>query len=86
MFVYFRDPDGHRIELFNTHYQAIDIENEPVRWNVTDPNVSFPWGLPAQARWFEEATSFDGVPVEEAEPKPTPMTLERFLAERAGRK
>ncbi|HTH95795.1 MAG TPA: VOC family protein, partial [Stellaceae bacterium] len=30
-FVYFRDPDGHRVELFNTHYQAIDIETETIR-------------------------------------------------------
>lgn len=86
MFVYFRDPDGHRIELFNTHYQAIDIENEPVRWDVKDPNVSFPWGLPAQRRWFEEATAFEGVAIKEAEPKPKPMTLERFLADQAERK
>jgi len=83
MFVYFRDPDGHRIELFNTHYQAIDIENEPVRWNVGDPNVSFPWGLPAQRRWFEEATPFDGVTIQEPQPKSTPLTLEYFLAEQA---
>jgi catechol 2,3-dioxygenase len=86
MFVYFRDPDGHRIELFNTHYQAIDIENEPVRWNVGDPNVSFPWGLPAQRRWFEEATPFEGVTVREPETKAAPLTLERFLAEQAERK
>ena len=33
MFVYFRDPDGHRVELFNTHYQVMDIENEPVAWD-----------------------------------------------------
>jgi len=85
MFVYFRDPDGHRIELFNTHYQAIDIENEPVRWNVGDPNVSFPWGLPAQRRWFEEATPFEGVAIGEPDPKPAPMTLERFLAAQADR-
>jgi catechol 2,3-dioxygenase len=86
MFVYFRDPDGHRIELFNTHYQAIDIENEPVRWSVGDPNVSFPWGLPAQRRWFEETTPFEGVAVREPEPEPAPLTLERFLAEQAERK
>jgi catechol 2,3-dioxygenase len=84
MFVYFRDPDGHRVELFNTHYQAMDIENEPVRWDPKDPNVSFPWGLPAQRRWFEEATLFDGIAVEQPDPKPTPMTLERFLADQAG--
>ena len=34
LFVYMRDPDGHRIELFNTHYQVMDIENEPVRWDA----------------------------------------------------
>ena len=34
LFVYLRDPDGHRIELFNTHYQVMDIENEPVRWRT----------------------------------------------------
>ena len=35
LFVYMRDPDGHRIELFNTHYQCIDIEEEPVRWDAS---------------------------------------------------
>jgi catechol 2,3-dioxygenase len=82
MFVYFRDPDGHRIELFNTHYQVMDIENEPVRWTAGDPNVSFPWGLPAQRRWFEEATPFEGAAVEEPEVKPEPLTLEQYLAAR----
>jgi hypothetical protein len=35
LFIYLRDPDGHRIGLFNTHYQCMDIENEPVRWDVS---------------------------------------------------
>jgi catechol 2,3-dioxygenase len=82
MFVYFRDPDGHRIELFNTHYQVMDIENEPVRWDPADHNVSFPWGLPAQSRWFAEATPFEETAIEAPAPGPAPMTLERFLAER----
>ncbi|MGY3484247.1 hypothetical protein ACVW1C_002130 [Bradyrhizobium sp. USDA 4011] len=30
MYVCMRDPDGHRVELFNTHYQIMDIENEPI--------------------------------------------------------
>ena len=34
LFVYFRDPDGHRIELFNTHYQTIDPEDPPLRWDL----------------------------------------------------
>ena len=80
MFVYFRDPDGHRVEIFNTHYQVMDIENEPVRWDPSDPNVSYPWGLPAQSKWFREATLFAGTPVEEPAETPNPITLEKFLA------
>src|SRR5439155_12329868 len=79
LFVYFRDPDGHRIELFNTHYQMMDIENEPVRWDPSDANVSFPWGLPAQRKWFVEATNFFGVESREPARKPNPLTLEDFL-------
>jgi catechol 2,3-dioxygenase len=80
-FVYFRDPDGHRVELFNTHYQTMDLENEPVRWDPADPAVAYPWGMPARGRWFEQATNFEGQEVRLASPRPTPMTLERFLAD-----
>jgi catechol 2,3-dioxygenase len=80
-FVYFRDPDGHRIELFNTHYQVMDLENEPIRWDPNDPAVAYPWGMPARSRWFEQATPFEGQDIVAADPKPNPMTLERFLAQ-----
>ena len=80
MFVYFRDPDGHRVELFNTHYQVMDIENEPVAWDPSDHAVSFPWGLPAKEAWFNEATLFEGATLHEPQIKPTPMTLETFLS------
>ena len=77
MFVYIRDPDGHRIELFNTHYQVMDMENEPVRWN---PAYTLPWGMPAQRAWHEEATIFAGVGMRTVPPGPGPLTLEKFLA------
>ncbi len=80
MFVYLRDPDGHRIELFNTHYQIMDLENEPVRWDPSDHRISFPWGLPARRAWFEEATSFLDTPAREPARKPSPLTLEAWLA------
>lgn len=83
MYVYFRDPDGHRVELFNTHYQIMDIENEPVAWDPGDHNVSNPWGMPARQAWFQEATMFEGVPVREPAVRPSPMTLEKFLANTA---
>ena len=79
MFVYLRDPDSHRIELFNTHYQVMDMENEPVRWN---PAYTLPWGLPAQASWHEQATVFSGITPRQLPPGPGPVTLERFLAQR----
>ena len=79
MFVYLRDPDGHRLELFNTHYQVMDMENEPVRWN---PAYTLPWGLPAQRSWHEEAVLFSGVTPRTLPPGPGPMTLERYLAQK----
>lgn len=82
-FVYMRDPDGHRVELFTTHYQMIDIELEPVRWDVTDPSFGTPWGLPAQRTWHEEASPFAGLPVESLPDRSPLPTLERYLAARA---
>jgi catechol 2,3-dioxygenase len=82
LFVYMRDPDGHRIELFNTHYQVMDIENEPVRWDASDAGHRR-FQLPPRKQWFVEASRFSGV-----EPRPParagdPMTLEKFLAPKA---
>jgi catechol 2,3-dioxygenase len=80
MYVYMRDPDGHRVELFNTHYQIMDIENEPIAWDPSDHAISFPWGLPARQAWFEEATPFADVTAREPQVKPSPLTLEKYLA------
>lgn len=83
LFVYFRDPDGHRVELFNTHYLTLDIENAPARWDPTNIHKNLPWGLPAQRSWYEEATGFAGVPALDPPVKPNPLTLERYLMERS---
>lgn len=85
-FVYLRDPDGHRVELFTTHYQMIDTELEPARWSVDDPGFATPWGLPAQRSWHEEAGLFDGLtPIPVDDPPPLP-TLERYLASKGDRR
>ena len=55
-FLYLRDPDGHRVELFPSHYQTIDIEDEPLRWQAPDFLIGG-WQTPPQ-RWFEEASAF----------------------------
>jgi catechol 2,3-dioxygenase len=80
LFVYFRDPDGHRVELFNTHYQAIDVNHTPLRWDLSNTRRSQLWGLPATSRWFFEATQFAGIAPRDPGISADPMTLERFLA------
>jgi catechol 2,3-dioxygenase len=79
LFVYLRDPDGHRIELFNTHYQVMDIENAPVRWDLSVA-MKRRWQLPARRQWFVEASRFVDVEPREGARKGEPMSLEKFIA------
>ena len=79
-FIYFRDPDGHRIEIFSSHYNVIDIDHAPKRWELTDTRRSQLWGFPAPRKWFMEASEFDGVPVQPPLMDAAPVTLEDFLA------
>jgi catechol 2,3-dioxygenase len=79
LFAYLRDPDGHRVEVFNSHYQTIDIETEPVRWDAVSLSTNARWGLPAMEKWYFEASPFDGVPQLTPDTPQNPMTLERLL-------
>jgi catechol 2,3-dioxygenase len=78
LFVYLRDPDGHRIEFFTTHYQVMDIENVPVRWNVSYLKKR-PWGLPPRQQWYQEAMPFEKTEVRHPSHPPKPATLESML-------
>lgn len=64
-FLYLRDPDGHRVELFTGDYLTVDPDFEPIRWALDDPRRQTLWGQPAPASWFEEGTPFEGVSVDE---------------------
>jgi catechol 2,3-dioxygenase len=71
-FLYLRDPDGHRIELFTSDYLAVDPDFEPIRWNLHDPRRQTLWGGAAPKSWFLEGSlveAFDGgwVKVEESQ-------------------
>lgn len=59
-FVYLRDPDGHRIEIYSSDYLTVDPEHEPIRWDLKDPTRQTLWGAPAPRSWFEEGSEFDG--------------------------
>lgn len=68
-FIYMRDPDGHRVELFDGHYQTIDAELPPLQYSPQD--AAPPWGRPTMASWFQEGTPFAGV-------SQTPPEIVRF--------
>ncbi len=62
-FLYVRDPDGHRLELYTSDYQTMDPDHEPLRWSLRDPRRQTLWGAPAPKSWFEEGSAFAGQPV-----------------------
>lgn len=64
-FLYVRDPDGHRMELFSSDYLTVDPDLEPLRWTLRDPQRQNLWGQPAPKSWFEEGSAFPGVAVRE---------------------
>jgi catechol 2,3-dioxygenase len=71
LFLYLRDPDGNRIELYANDYLTADPDAEPIRWEVDDPRRATFWGSYAPPCWFEEAmrvSAIDGsgfMPVKE---------------------
>lgn len=64
-FLYVRDPDGHRVELFTSDYLTVDPDLKPLRWSLTDPQRQTLWGHPAPKSWFEEGSQFADVRVRE---------------------
>lgn len=60
-FLYVRDPDGHRTELYCSDYQTLDPDHEPLHWDLKDPQRQTLWGAPAPRTWFEEGSLFQDV-------------------------
>ena len=72
-FLYIRDPDGHRIEIYSSDYQTVDPDLEPIRWSLTDPQRQTLWGAPAPRSWFEEGSLFEGAELVDAGLKAQPI-------------
>ncbi|SET59996.1 3,4-dihydroxyphenylacetate 2,3-dioxygenase [Oceanobacillus limi] len=70
-FLYLRDPDGHRIELYSGDYLTSDPDFKPIRWDINDPMRQTFWGHEAPDSWFNEASSvLDVFTGEEVKQKP----------------
>ncbi len=72
-FLYIRDQDGHRTEIYCSDYQTIDPDMEPIKWDLKDPQRQTLWGAAAPRSWFELGSLFDGVTVAESDLKAQPI-------------
>lgn len=72
-FLYVRDPDNHRIEIYCSDYQTVDPDLEPIHWDLKDPQRQTLWGAAAPRSWFEEGSVFTGVDTSEPSLKAQPI-------------
>jgi catechol 2,3-dioxygenase len=54
-YVYLRDPDGHRVEIYTSDYFTGDPDEEPLRWSVNDMRRRDFWGAAVVPSWYSEA-------------------------------
>ena len=57
-FLYIRDPDGHRIELFTSDYLTVDPDLEPLRWSLTTRSARRCGAIRRRNRGSRKARSF----------------------------
>jgi catechol 2,3-dioxygenase-like lactoylglutathione lyase family enzyme len=76
-FVYLRDPDGNRIELYTSDYLIPDPDWEPIRWSINDPRRATFWGHRPPASWFDEASLVESIDGRSFKPILPPALLDR---------
>jgi 3,4-dihydroxyphenylacetate 2,3-dioxygenase len=77
LFVYLRDPDGNRIELYTGDYLTCDPDRVPLRWSIDDPRRQTFWGHAAPASWFDEASLVEDIAGEQLQPVHPPVLADR---------
>ncbi len=75
-YVYLRDPDGHRVEIYTSDYFTGDPDHPVLRWSVRDPRRRDFWGHPVIPSWYTEATG-----VLDLDGRPRPLVPEQQAAE-----
>jgi catechol 2,3-dioxygenase len=75
-YVYLRDPDGHRVELYTSDYFTGDPDHPVLRWSVRDPRRRDFWGNPVIPSWYTEAST-----VLDLDRRPRPLLPEQQPAE-----
>jgi catechol 2,3-dioxygenase len=75
-YVYLRDPDGHRVEIYTSDYFTGDPDHPVLRWSVHDPRRRDFWGHAVIPSWYTEATA-----VLDLDGNPQPLLAQRQTAE-----
>lgn len=80
-YLYLRDPDGHRVEIYTQDYYTGDPDNPVVTWDVHDNQRRDWWGNPVVPSWYTEASlvlDLDGNPqpvLERTDPSEMGVTI-----------
>lgn len=64
-YLYLRDPDGHRVEIYTQDYYTGDPDNPVITWDVHDNQRRDWWGNPVVPSWYTEGSlvlDLDGIP------------------------
>ena len=72
-FLYVRDHDGHRTEIYCSDYQTVDPDLEPIRWDLKDPQRQTLWGAPAPRSWFDLGSVFENATLSDSDLKAQPI-------------
>jgi len=80
-YLYLRDPDGHRVEIYTQDYYTGDPDNPVVTWDVHDNQRRDWWGNAVVPSWYTDASlvlDLDGNPqpvIERTEPREMAVTV-----------
>ena len=77
-YLYLRDPDGHRIEIYTQDYYTGDPDNPVVTWDVHDNQRRDWWGNAVVPSWYTEAS-----PVLDLDGHPQPIVARTDSSEMA---
>lgn len=60
-YLYLRDPDGHRVEIYTQDYYTGDPDNPIITWDVHDNQRRDWWGNPVVPSWYTDASPVLGL-------------------------
>ena len=76
-FLYLRDPDLNRIELYTNDYIIPDPDFKSIKWTLSDPRRATFWGHLPPRSWFDEASLVEDIRTGQLLPTQSPLMAGR---------